>query len=268
MNDLSKIIIDRIIDYPIDKDIVFGDYISPILFPAKKFALYFENDNDTSCALYFTPKGNKGKEGFLSLLEIVSVMSKLEEENLIFATPSHTKLSRLFYNGKNEYKTIDHDFKQINLDGTTMHNCSRYSKTIEKDGTVILTSNVVPKQCVEQLQKFFTSVVLPTSALKEFKERGFITVEEYNTKEALRKSKIGNWVAIIAACSSIAFGINNCSRNNTSKSGSNSSQESSITISQFSKQKTISILDSETSVLVLNTSSIKESNTKDYITQI
>lgn len=247
MNDLSKKIIDSIIDYPIDKDIVFGDYISPILFPTKKFALYFENDNDTSYALYFTPKDNK-QEGFLSLLEIVSMLSKLEEENLIFAAPSHAKLSILFYNGKNEFKpTIDPDFKQINSDGTTMHNCSRFSKTIEKNGAVILTSNVVPKQFMERLQKFFTSVVLPTSALKEFKERDFLTVEEYNTNEALRKSKIGNWVAIIAACSSIAFGIINCSGNNTSKSGSSSSQDSSITISQFYKQNIISILDSETS---------------------
>lgn len=234
MNDLSKKIIDSIIDYPIDKDIVFGDYISPILFPADKFAIYFENDNATPYALYFTPESNKGNEEFLSLLEIISMLSKLEEENLIFVTNGHGKTKNLFYRSKIYLQpTYDPNVDRINKDGDVLRSLGSYSKSIEKDGIISLKSHIVPKPCFEQLQRFFTSIILPTSALKELKKRRYLTVEEYNTKEALRIGRIGNGIAVLAVCVSIAV---NYHQNNPVKINNNTTQQISTTDFK-SKQK-------------------------------
>lgn len=249
MNDLSKKIIDSIIDYPIDKDIVFGDYISPILFPADKFALYFGNENDTLYALYFTPQGNKGNDEFLSLLEIVSILSKLEEENLIFVTQGHDRTKYLFYESKNQLQsTYDPNVDRINKDGDELHSYNSFSKTIEKDSAAILSSHVVPKPCFEQLHTFFTSIILPTSALKELKKRRYLTVEEYNTKKALWIGRIGNLIAVLTVCASIAVDYY---QNNSVKNNNNTTQQNS-TMDLKSQQKcktTITYQDSLTNII-------------------
>ncbi len=206
-------LIDKILKCSIDNKVVFGDYIAATIFKRNQNALYLNSAENCAFCFYSVNNESDREEGVLFILELLSVLHKLEEEHLIFVIPATSNQGPyLFYEGKQCLKAgQDPEKDVIDEENTALRKSNDSISIVSKTDQELLKGVMLPDSCINQISYYFSNIILPSNRLLSYKNRGYLTEEQYNTKTALFRSRVANWIAIIIGCFTITMGVvNSC----------------------------------------------------------
>lgn len=206
-------IIDEILKCSVDNKKVFGDYIAATIFKRNKNALYLNSTERCAYCLCSVNNEAERNESVLFVFELLSVLHELEEQHLIFVIPPTSNQGmHLFYEGRQFIRSGQDPEKDIiDEENTVIIKSDSNISIVSNAGQELLTGVKLPDFCIDQIGYYFSNIILPGNRLNSYKNRGYLTEEQYNTKRALFRSRVANWIAITIGCFTILFGlVNSC----------------------------------------------------------
>lgn len=195
--------------------VAYGKAISELYFPKGEAALLF-NHKDKSFALLVKNEGDnehQNRELLLisKLVELISYLQRLENENLIYIIQEKkSEVELLSYQTEidREGSLVDH---YILTNGTHLR-IDRGRYLIEKDDKVILLSKREETSLYRELSHYLCARIYPTSSLNEYITGGFKNEDQRQAAEANRLSRnsirLAWFAAIVSPFASLLLG--NC----------------------------------------------------------
>lgn len=210
-------VIDEILKCSVDSKEIFGDHIAASIFKCNQNALYLNSAE--KCAYCFCSVNNESerREAVLFILELLSVLHELEEKHLIFVIPAVSNQDMyLFYEGKQYLKAVqDPEIDIIDEENTALKKSENNVSIVSNTDQELLIGVRLPDSCINQISSYFSNIILPGNRLMSYKNRGYLTEEQHNTRTALLRSRVANWIAIIIGCFTISMGVvNSCDAKN------------------------------------------------------
>ena len=204
-------IIDEILKCNVDNKKVFGDYIAATIFKRNKNALYLNSTERCAYCLCSVNNETERNESVLFVFELLSVLHELEEQHLIFVIPPTSNQGMyLFYEGRQFLRSGQDPEKDIiDEENTVLIKSDSNISIVSNAGQELLTGVKLPDFCINQIGYYFSNIILPGNRLNSYKNRGYLTEEQYNTKRALFRSRVANWIAITIGCFTISLGLAN-----------------------------------------------------------
>lgn len=194
---LNQKIIKGIADQRLDNCISFGQSIAHLLFcKAKRALLYI----DGRFILLIAEEMDATQELQL-LIELISYLRDMEEAHIIYVQKNDEDAdSFIYYERCNDMKWMFASQSYDLGNGCTIKHSNGLFLLNDVQGKVVLSQNVELDFLTEELRLYFGGRLFPTSALKDFIKHGFLSVNDYNNRQALRMSRWSIAVALLIAC--------------------------------------------------------------------
>lgn len=196
MNVKLKLVIRCLTRVNYDDNVVFWRLVCPILFPRHKNALFVDFTNNKG--FIFAPSRSEASSSFKLMSALISVMSNLERDGLIYVS-NYTEQSgvSLAY-GESivlDSQPLPSRYESKN-DGVIIDEESATSFSL-RDGDSVMCSYELPKQLFLPLSRYLFSIIFPTNELDKYVSLGFMTEDKYHTKKALRISRVAIVIALL-----------------------------------------------------------------------
>lgn len=203
----------------------FCHLIAPILCPKNKMCLKTADDE----IVILLPIGKNSEKSYTKaywlLAELISVLQKLEKENLIYVclqNTQNTETNLVCYENALE---IGRGLEFDNID-------------LKVNGRCILEGCLFQnEQFSKSLQRFLNAFIIPTPGLRAFVEHHYFLESDYNNWRALMWSRVSVVVAlfsiIAATLFSNCYGYSTLNANQYNKLIHEIQKSDSITVSQF-----------------------------------
>lgn len=215
MEKISKRVIDAVIKISVTKDVPpLGEIVTQDLFKYKVLALAINIEGKDELLFASDASSGQVQNTILKLTEIVALLEKLEKYRYIFVIESANSEGDLFYEKKTALsrKQLPNQYS-IGDDLILTAEANEPMKIIE-NGRVIMEGVPVSQLLMTPLKRFFSGIILPTKALKDYKKRKYMALEEYHTRRGLFYSVLSMIIAIAIAVFSPIVSIwlgNRCS---------------------------------------------------------
>ena len=185
--------------------VAYGYLLLETYFLMEEAALLFDNKAGSYSVLVKneSEQEQSEKEFLLTskLVELISYLQRLENENLIYIVPDKSNDADLFYHGCTIERQGSLAGQYILSDGSLL-GINKGIYYIEKDGKMLLSSLREESSLYVELKRYLCSRVYPTSGLKEYIEGGFKNEDQRQAAEANRLSRSSirlAWFAVIAS---------------------------------------------------------------------
>lgn len=197
MTTVIKTIVDDLLKVDIQYPEVFGNLISKYLFKDGESALVI-NGQRTYLLVRKTATDSFVHSKILLLLELIAVFESLQKSHdILVLNPVGDSIS-VYYDGKEQLTSIAHDIYKLS-DNQVLTLEIHNQISINKNSSPLLSKAIELTSLQTEFTKYMSSVILPTSGLRKFKENGYVDNEIFLNMRSLKVSRFSVIVAIILA---------------------------------------------------------------------
>ncbi|MBO7466797.1 MAG: hypothetical protein J6T94_03830 [Bacteroidaceae bacterium] len=189
----------------------YGKAISDLYFPKEEAALLCDHKGQSFSILIkeFGIEQNQELLLISKIVEIISYLQRLENENLIYIIQEKTSEVELLYHQADIDRKGSLVGQYMLTDGTRLR-IDRGRYLIEKGDIVLLSSQREESSLYEELTHFLYSRIYPTSGLNEYIAGGFKNEDQRQAAEANRLSRnsirLAWFAAIVSPFASLLLG--------------------------------------------------------------
>lgn len=190
MDKVIKKCLKELLKQPLVSLAPFGQLVAPILCPKDKMCIKAVDDE----FFILLPVGKNIDKAYTKaywqLAELISVLQKLEKENLIYVCPQDSITELICYENSHEIgRRLEWDNMDLVLNGrSVLEGCSFQNSQFSKS-----------------LQRFFHAFIFPTPGLQAFVDHNYFLESDYNNWRALKWSRISVCVALFSIIAATLF---------------------------------------------------------------